>query len=487
MPLSREDQDLVNSAASMVGVEAAAGAGKTHLACDLALSAAATLAPWQSVLFLSHTNAARDVFRNRVVNDRRSERITLKTLDSFAMDVLSPYARLLDLPSPLRPPKPLPNDWFKSIRRRAASLLQKKPSIAKAIAARFPLILADEHQDASVQHHAMLTELAGAGSRVRLFGDSLQAILTFDSDIPGWDPLVSGLPVVQLSGSWRWAGNRALGDWIEQVRASLRTGRPVRLGGSPACVRVEMVDDLAPGTWLENDRVRNILADSAGVAGLMILTRRNEEARELASRADLNIVVNEGSDPSMVDNFIAEALASAGDLGQVTECLVDFMRDVGALPDVIARNLLEGDDPSNAHVAEILAELAASADLRGLIRAARVASRHRRELGWTLSHPLALTAIRGLPTDAEGDQLGELVFRAQRATSEAPLPTRCASTIHKAKGRECSHVILPCVDRRTFQDKLADRQLLYVALSRAMATVTLIIPQDDASALVSIG
>jgi hypothetical protein len=476
--------DLVKGGTLLVGVEAAAGAGKTHLACELALAGTADLAPWQSVLFLSHTNAARDVFRNRVTADRRSERITLRTLDSFAMEVLSPYATLLGLPTPLRPPKPMPRDWFKSIRKKTAFLLQRKRPIANAVAARFPLILADEHQDASRQHHAILTTLAAAGSRVRLFGDALQAILTFDPDIPGWDTLMEAVQLVPLSGSWRWAANPDLGVWIEQVRTRLRSRQPIRLDDCPACVRVEVVDDLATGSWLDNDRVRVILGESSRLTGLMILTRRNDEARVLCAQSDLEIVVNEGADPTLVDQFIEEALRSSGDLAEVAEILIDFMREVGTLPEETIRSLLDRDR-SSPHIVQILDELEASPDLGGLIRAARVAYRCRHALEWNLSHPLALDTVRRLPVDIAADDVRELVFRAQRATAEAPLPTRCASTIHKAKGRECSHVILPCVDTRTFQDKVEDRQLLYVALSRAKETVTLIIPRQGASPLVT--
>ena len=107
----------------LLGVEAAAGAGKTHLACTLAFEFAGKLAAHQEVLFLSHTNAARDVFRRQLSSEgRQSLGVSIKTLDTFCLELISPYASLWRLPIPLRPPSPRPRDWFTEARRKAVNL-----------------------------------------------------------------------------------------------------------------------------------------------------------------------------------------------------------------------------------------------------------------------------------------------------------------------------------------------------------------------------
>jgi superfamily I DNA/RNA helicase len=165
--LSSADLDLLNGATPMVGVEAPAGAGKTHLACNLAIQWSSSLQRYQQVLFLSHTNAARDVFGRRVAGlDLSRDTIALKTLDTFCLELLNPYASLLGLPAPLRPPRPVPADWFRRARSKASALLKAKPELASAVVARFPLVIADEHQDAARQHHELLQCLATAGARV---------------------------------------------------------------------------------------------------------------------------------------------------------------------------------------------------------------------------------------------------------------------------------------------------------------------------------
>src|SRR5712692_4932213 len=178
MAVNDADYERLLSDLPLLGVEAAAGAGKTHLACTVAFAAVGRLKPHQEVLFLSHTNAAREVFRRRISSEGpRDVGISVKTLDTFCLELLSPYAGLWDLPVPLRPPTPVPRDWFLDARRKAATLLKKRFEIAQAVAAHYPVIIADEHQDASLHHHSILVSLANAGARVRMFGDALQAIL----------------------------------------------------------------------------------------------------------------------------------------------------------------------------------------------------------------------------------------------------------------------------------------------------------------------
>jgi superfamily I DNA/RNA helicase len=73
---------------------------------------------------------------------------------------------------------------------------------------------------------------------------------------------------------------------------------------------------------------------------------------------------------------------------------------------------------------------------------------------------------------------------ARRRTYSRPAPReRCISTIHKAKGLECANVmVMPC-DARHFPDNPSNRCLLYVAMSRAMQSLTLVVSKTNPSPL----
>lgn len=466
----------------VIGVEAAAGAGKTHLACELASAWGRNVRSHQSVLFLSHTNAARDVFRRRFAGAASATGVEMKTLDSFCLEILSPYAALWDLPAPLRPPQTVPREWFPTIRRKAWRLLEAKGDIARAIVTRFPVILADEHQDASLHHHAMLMTLAESGAKIRMFGDGLQAILTFDATIPGWDALMADVPTIGLSGSWRWTCNPSLGEWIASARACLRAGRPISLREVPSSIHVVHTGRVSQ--WSRDPTVIRHLSDLADGDSVVVLGRRNDEVKEIARVPALRLVVNEGSDIAAAEGFIEEVLASVGDAALLAADLVDFMRGLGTLDEQAAAAIVGLDaTTTNPVIRTIVRELDSHPNLWGVISATIAAKRGADLLGWGVVHPLALQTVATLPREATSDDVRDLMYQARRSASETAMPTRCASTIHKAKGREFTHVVLPSVDARTYGCSTEDRQLLYVALSRATERLTIMVP-DAVSPLV---
>src|SRR4051812_38290715 len=79
-------------------VEAPAGYGKTHEAVEAAKAIAPTLGVGQSVLFLTHTNGARDTFNQRL----RGGAAVMKTIHSLATELVELYSAPLGLPRPLQ-------------------------------------------------------------------------------------------------------------------------------------------------------------------------------------------------------------------------------------------------------------------------------------------------------------------------------------------------------------------------------------------------
>ncbi|HYS85680.1 MAG TPA: ATP-binding domain-containing protein [Bradyrhizobium sp.] len=70
----------------------------------------------------------------------------------------------------------------------------------------------------------------------------------------------------------------------------------------------------------------------------------------------------------------------------------------------------------------------------------------------------------------------------QRVATCMP-PDRAISTVHKAKGLEAGRVIVMPCNSKHFPDNEAARSLLYVAISRATRSLTLVVSRSDASPL----
>lgn len=74
-------------------------------------------------------------------------------------------------------------------------------------------------------------------------------------------------------------------------------------------------------------------------------------------------------------------------------------------------------------------------------------------------------------------------FNRRRSFARPMPPRRTISTIHKAKGLECDNaLVVPC-DRRRFSSTDYSRCRLYVALSRAQKSLTLVVSRNEPSPL----
>jgi len=81
-------------------------------------------------------------------------------------------------------------------------------------------------------------------------------------------------------------------------------------------------------------------------------------------------------------------------------------------------------------------------------------------------------------------ELGFAEITSQRNFGNKSMPNKVISTIHKAKGLESDHVIVTAFDCESFPDTDEKRCLLYVALSRAKHSITIIASKNTASPLV---
>jgi DNA helicase-2/ATP-dependent DNA helicase PcrA len=71
----------------------------------------------------------------------------------------------------------------------------------------------------------------------------------------------------------------------------------------------------------------------------------------------------------------------------------------------------------------------------------------------------------------------------RRSCARLSPPAKAISTVHKAKGLECSDVLLMPCDASHFGDTPAARCCLYVAMSRAMRSLTFVLSRQNPSPL----
>lgn len=450
---------LLRSKARSVLIEAPAGCGKTYEAASLAMDTVPDLNTGQKVLLLAHTNAAKEEFTRRTKSAGR--RIEVGTIDSLCNRVLGPYAPAVGLPSPLdrhignrgeRVPYP-------TLALRTADLFGRSPTVARLLGKKYPLIIGDEHQDADANQHAVLAKMAEAGgSRLRLFGDPMQAIFERENRVP-WEKLRDEADdFADLDAPKRWRQtqeSRQLGDWIIAARQELRTGRPLPLAYAPESVSIIRC------RWTDRDAH---VQENAGLISGMI-HRFISDAGQGNPRRAAKIVLD----------LVKES--SVG-VSQADYDRLSRMFEIGTLVNV-PRGRLEP-------LAAVFRPIYDDVTLVGLFRECRLVcgvgmQRFRLRKRVCLRLLAALTKRDG---EVARDELAA-VIAARKAVSAKP--TRAASTIHKAKGLEFDHVLVAYCGASHFPDNDAQRRLLYVAISHAANRLVLHVPENSPSPLIGNG
>jgi superfamily I DNA/RNA helicase len=477
--------------APVVVVEAPAGCGKTHEAAGCAIDLASALGDGQEVLLLAHTNAAVGEFRRRV--RAAGARVRAATLDAFAVELIGPYAATLGLPAPLRPGNGPGETPFNQLAPKALDLLSRAPSIAAAHGRHHPVILLDEHQDTRSDQHALALALATAvGGRVRIFGDPMQAIYGFSGeDLLDWPELVADAHhAVTLEQPQRWRETPELGQWLMAARGALRAGNPLPVADAPPCVRLVEVadlDDIHPGSTRPVPALAGLLRQELPRLGrtgtVVVLSRNNAHLRGLLSVARQHLVVQEGADVELAHQFLAQAEAAADDPKALAATVVDLLAatstgliaqlkaQLGAslLPERIDR----GRRATIAPLLDCLEPLYTTPDLATWCRTIRqVLADPPTWLRIDLPASLQLLGRLHLRDDEPARLTLEVAARRRR--DAAVVPSKCTSTIHRAKGEEFDHVILAHCSASPFPDTHDARRLLYVALTRARRSVLIL-------------
>lgn len=497
----------LRSDARFVLIEAPGGCGKTHQGAEYAATAAQELGHGR-LLILAHTHAACDAFSLQTA--KVLGRVEVRTIDSLVAEIASAYRLGIGLDIDPTIWVRSREDGFEELARRVSGLLEAYPMIAKALARRYPTVICDEHQDSSAHQHAIVMAIQRAGSKLVAFGDHMQRIYGKKSsrqqaaaDKQRWDELKDSAELVdELDVPHRWAkGSPKLGEWVLQARRLLDAGQPICLKRPlPNGLHVIVAENIAPqhNAFQTEDpaatEIRNIVQDSGT---LLVLSPHNETVQFLYANWGRRVPIWEGHTRTSLTSLVACLPKARGDAVAIGEATIKFCQDVctgfsnskfanrlrsefasncakpaHGLPKEIqglARHIL--DKPDHTGIATFLVSL----------NELRKTNSAFKKVFLDYSHEFWDAVRLGSHPDPE-QGFGQVL--AARARRPHRLPDKVISTVHKAKGLEAKHVLVVPCNAKTFTEK--HRCLLYVALSRASHSLTLVVSRDKPSPLIDL-
>jgi hypothetical protein len=247
---------------------------------------------------------------------------------------------------------------------------------------------------------------------------------------------------------------------------------------------------------LDRDARKPIDAVARRSQRLLILAAHNATVRALRGFFFRSLPIWEGHARDALSKLTIGVQSATGDPPALASLLTTFLREIGigfsasAYGDAFEREVAAACTASRRGKPATLQALArmviAQPDHRG---AAAMLARVRELID--IDPAFAAIKIDHHREFNDAIRLGEfadceeaVTEIARRRTYSRPVPPeRCISTIHKAKGLECANVmVMPC-DARHFPDNPSNRCLLYVAMSRATQSLTLVVSNTNPSPL----
>ncbi|MBL8355355.1 MAG: AAA family ATPase [Delftia acidovorans] len=497
---------LLRSSEPLVIIEAAAGCGKTYQGAAYAQDVVGGLGDGR-LLILTHTHAACSVFAERT--KKAGSRVEIRTINALIAQIALAYHKPLGLPRDL-------TSWawqdggqgFELMASKVAGFLRHQPMVARALARRYPVIVCDEHQDSSVDQHSVVMSLLSAGAAVRIFGDPMQRLYGGKSDKAAredrvrWDALKALGAGEKLLTPHRWrTGCPLLGTWVIEARKNLERGSPIDLtGGLPPSVRVLVGNNTSQMRTiyqLSGEDRRPIDKVLRSSPQLMILASQNDLVTALRAFWGRTVPIWEGHTRDALGSLVQTLRNGQGDPEALAQGVVTFMGSIAAgfspsshgnqlLQEIrtgaaratrgkpaniqaVARCLL--NDPSHTGVSDALAKITA------LVKDAAAGFDTVK-----IDHSSELRDAVCIGQFAGPDEGFAEVSRMRSYFHPSP-PRKVLSSIHKAKGLECDHAMLMACDKAQFTSTLYAKSKMYVALSRAKKSLTLVVSTSNPSPL----
>ncbi|MHB1314123.1 MAG: UvrD-helicase domain-containing protein [Christensenellales bacterium] len=223
------DESLITTAQTVLdsapcSIEIPAGGGKTHL-----LAAAVAVASLEGTrsLILTHTNAGVDVLRSRMKKfGIKPSTYHIDTIMGWAFTIVRAYGEIAETTVAETP------DWSKSVEYLDAAIrVSKSTSIALMYNSSFGYFFIDEYQDCMKKQHEFIEAIADNISRTIILGDRLQGIFSFRGEaLADWDSDVfPRFPLCSiLYQPYRWRDtNPVLGQWLMDMRPNFVDGATI--------------------------------------------------------------------------------------------------------------------------------------------------------------------------------------------------------------------------------------------------------------------
>lgn len=383
-------------------------------------------------------------------------------------------------------------------------LIHKYPTIRESYRRKYPVVIADEHQDASGLQDAIIRELGS--SHLTVFADPMQLIHGFRGAHVGRLDAhrIDCDEELSLHTAHRWHGKDEIAQWLLSVRAGLggQPGDPQ----VPECVELKTTERLR-GFNAVKSQVKYAVAAAFGhdVKRVAVLTRTNDQAAQIR-----NYLCKQGLHPQQVGGpdfddarDEIERLPLLEDVQSIALRALDRIIELApTLRPQVQLQLQQRLEVDRIHLERAGAD--AAIILGGLARiyedgkaayfeAVRLALDGLYANGYHFPRKQAVATIRSTanaldPTTASFEDV--LKDYATRVLSVAHSANRTGNglfvmTVHQAKGKEFDAVIICDVSARFFPDNEESRRLLYVAVTRASTYWTIVAPDDGASPLLA--
>lgn len=502
--------DLLRSDEPLVVIEAPAGCGKTYQGAEFAHDIAPTLGNGR-MLILTHTNAACDVFGERTRGVSRNA-VEIRTIDALICQIASVYHKVLDLP-------PDPTVWafthngFAKLAARVAAFLQRNPVVPAALARRYPIIVCDEHQDASPDHHLIVMAIHEQGAKLRVFGDRMQSI--YESNAKAavqhrarWEELVANAAHDGLDHPHRWTkdadGCSKLGAWVLKARQTLLANEQLDLTtGLPPSVKVIIAENTLPshvGYRVERKHRKCLDGHLKGHDEVFVLASSNDLVRSLRSFWNRQIPIWEGHTRSALSTLVTDSQSVGGDAIKASEALTKFMSSIAkGFSASTHGNMLKAEVESGCaknrkgkpgNIQTLARMLLEEPNHVGISKAISVIDQFmtNSKAGFAdVKVDLKREFWEAQKLAQYGDvSLGYAEITMRRSVLRPKPLAKTLSTVHKAKGLECCNTMIINCDRNSFGNTIYGRCKLYVALSRAKSSLAIVLPITNPSPLFKI-
>ena len=380
-------------------------------------------------------------------------------------------------------------------------LLETYPVLDAAYRARYPVIIADEHQDASALQDALVRRLAA--ERLIVLADPMQLIYGFRGSKP--ERLKRHAQECdarfELHTPHRWHGREAAGAWLLAVRARLQgQAVEVELPGEVKIVKCQYFNQMLPRVKGEAAAALN-----GGMDTVAVIAAFNSDVGRLRS-----YLCTQGLFPRQLgsgDDFeeARDEIEQLPLLGDVSNLAVHAIERVAKLvptlkPGVVGtvktRLTASGVNLAGNCGAEARSLLGALAPLyaqgpgsyfASVVGALDVCAANKHHLP-------RVEAVRALRATADAfgeadttleDVLERYAESVAAAAQAAPRLGRglYVMTAHQAKGKEFDVVIVVNCGKSQFPDDDEHRRLFYVAITRGSRRWIVLAPSGDPSPL----